>query len=135
MPEPKRETFQYAIVRVVPRVERGERMNAGVILYCQPRGFLAAVVELDATRLRALDAEASATAVRDQLDAIVRVAAADPSAGAVASMSASERFGWLVAPSSTIIQASEVHTGLTLDPRVTLEALFGEMVGPCGPAD
>ncbi len=110
-------------------------MNAGVVLYCQPRGFLAALVELDATRLRALDAEASATAVRDQLDAIVRVAAADPSAGAVASMSASERFGWLVAPSSTVIQASEVHTGLTLDPRVTLEALFGELVGPCRPAD
>jgi hypothetical protein len=128
MHAPEREPFQYAVVRVVPRVERGERINAGVILYCKPRGFLAAAVALDESRLRALDAEASAAGVRDQLNAIVRVAAGDPAAGPIATMVASERFGWLVAPSSTVIQASEVHTGLTADPSGTLEALFRELV-------
>jgi hypothetical protein len=129
MPAPEREPFQYAVVRVVPRVERGERINAGVILYCKARDFLAAAVALDESRLRALDAEASASGVRDQLNAIVRVAAGDHAAGPIATMAASERFGWLVAPSSTVIQASEVHTGLTADPSGTLDALFRELVG------
>jgi hypothetical protein len=130
VPDPKRDPFSYAIVRVVPRVERGEQINAGVILYCRQRDFLAGLVALDDSRLRALDADVSAQEVREHLDAIVRVAKGDPAAGSIASMPSSERFGWLVAPSSTIIQTSEVHTGLTADPPKTLEALFRELVSP-----
>lgn len=131
-PAGRREPFQYAIVRVVPRVERGERMNVGVILYCKPHGFLEAAVGLDESRLRALDADASVHDLRDHLEAIVRVAAGDPTAGPIASLPASERFGWLVAPSSTVIQMSEVHTGLAEDPGGTLGALFNELVNPVG---
>jgi hypothetical protein len=131
-PAGRRDPFQYAIVRVVPRVERGERINVGVILYCGQRHFLAAAVGLDESRLRALDGEASAQDLRDQLEAIVRVAAGDPTAGPIASMAPSERFGWLVAPSSTVIQASEVHTGLSEDPGKTLGTLFKELVNPVG---
>jgi hypothetical protein len=128
LPDPKRDPFSYAIVRVVPRVERGEQINAGVILYCRQREFLAALVALDDSRLRALDAETSAQEVRAHLDAIARVAEGDPAAGAIASMPQSERFGWLVAPSSTVIEAPPVLTGLTADPVSTLETLFRELV-------
>lgn len=128
MPEPARSPFTYAIVRVVPRVDRGERINAGVILYCRQRDFLAALVELDEARLAALDPTVSAAQVREHLDAIVRVAAGDPTAGPIAALPASERFGWLVAPSSTIIQTSDAHTGLSADPRRTLASLFAELV-------
>ncbi len=130
MSDPKRDPFSYAIVRIVPRVERGEQINAGVILYCRQRDFLAGLVALDDSRLRALDADVSAQEVREHLNAIVRVAEGDPAAGPIAAMPSSERFGWLVAPSSTVIQTSEVHTGLTADPATTLEALFRELVSP-----
>ncbi|MGO9976516.1 MAG: DUF3037 domain-containing protein [Solirubrobacteraceae bacterium] len=128
MPDPERDPFAYAIVRVVPRIERGERINAGVIVYCRQRDFLAARVALDEARLAALDPGASATEVRAHLDAIVRIAAGERYAGPIAALPASERFGWLVAPSSTIIQTSEVHTGLTADPHRTLDTLFNELV-------
>ena len=130
MPDPARSAFSYAVVRVVPRVERGERINAGVILFCRQRDFLAALVELDDARLAALATDVLASDVRAHLGALARVAAGDPAAGPIAAMPASERFGWLTAPSSTIIQSSEVHTGLSADPRNTLEALFRELVAP-----
>jgi hypothetical protein len=126
--DPVRSPFAYAIVRVVPRIERGERINAGVIVYCRQRDFLAALVALDEARLAALDPAVSAPEVRAHLDAIVRIAAGDSGAGPIAALPASERFGWLVAPSSTIIQTSGAHTGLTADPRRTLENLFVELV-------
>jgi hypothetical protein len=130
VPDPKRDPFSYAIVRVVPRVERGEQINAGVILFCRQRDFLAGLVALDEARLRALDADVSVQQIRESLEAILRVAEGDPAAGPIASLPSSERFGWLVAPSSTVIQTSEVHTGLTADPRKTLDSLFGELVEP-----
>ena len=129
MPESARSPFAYAILRVVPRVERGERFNAGVVLFCRQRGFLGAEVRLDERRLAALAPDARADEVRAHLEALVNVAAGEPQAGAIAELPPSERFGWLVAPSSTIIQPSEVHTGLTDDPRKTLDALFDELVG------
>lgn len=129
MPEPPRE-FQYAIVRVVPHVERGERLNAGVILFCRQRGFLAARVELDAARLAALAPGLDPELVGSHLDALVRVAAGEGDAGRVAALDRSERFHWLVAPSSTIIQPSSVHTGLTDDPAAELDRLFAELVAP-----
>jgi hypothetical protein len=127
MPERPR-AFQYAILRVVPHVERGERFNAGVILFCRQRSFLAARTELDEKRLAALDPDLDAQLVRAHLDALVRVAAGEPDAGRVAALDQSERFHWLVAPSSTIIQPSEVHTGLTADPAKELSRLFDELV-------
>jgi Protein of unknown function (DUF3037) len=121
--------FSYAIVRVVPSVERGEGFNAGVILFCRQRDFLAARVALDERRLSALAPGFSPEIVRPQLQAIVRVAAGDPQAGPIAALPPSERFGWLVAPASTIIQPSPVHTGLCDDPAATLDELFAELVG------
>jgi hypothetical protein len=120
--------FQYAIVRVVPHVERGECVNAGVVLFCRPRRFLAARVELDDERVRALAPDADLDAVRGHLDALTRIAAGDPHAGPIASLPESERFHWLVAPSSTIIQCSAVHTGLSDDPAGELERLMERLV-------
>jgi Protein of unknown function (DUF3037) len=120
--------FQYSIVRVVPHVERGECVNAGVVLFCREKNFLAARVELDEARVRALAPDADIDAVRGHLDAICRIAAGDPAAGAIAALPQSERFHWLVAPSSTIIQCSPVHTGLSEDPGGELERLLERMV-------
>jgi Protein of unknown function (DUF3037) len=128
VPEPERRPFSYAILRVVPRVERGERLNAGVVLFCRQRDFLGIRVALDDARLLALAPDASAADVRSHLDALVRVAEGHPEGGPIAAMPASERFGWLVAPSSTIVQPSEVHTGVSEDPRATLDELFAELV-------
>jgi len=120
--------FQYGIVRVVPRVERGECVNAGVVLFCRPLRFLAARVALDEERLRALAPDIDLHAVRGHLDALCRIAAGDETAGPIAALPASERFHWLVAPSSTIIQCSPVHTGLTDDPEADLERLVAQLV-------
>jgi hypothetical protein len=128
VPAVSRKPFAYAILRVVPRVERGERMNAGVVLYCRQRDFLGARVKLDERRLEALAPGLAVDDLRGQLEALVRVAAGEAAAGPIAALPASERFGWLVAPSSTIIQPSDVHTGLSEDPAETLLALFAELV-------
>jgi hypothetical protein len=128
--EPEPDQFAYAILRVVPRVERGEQLNAGVVLFCRRRNFLAARVELDELRLAALAPDVDPERVRAHLDALARIAAGDPAGGAVAALEPSERFGWLVAPSSTIVQPSPVHTGVCDDPEVVLERLFAELVAP-----
>ena len=104
MPERRADPFAYAILRVVPRVERGECFNAGVVLFCRQRDFLGAIVALDLVRLRALAPELPESDVRAHLDAVVKVAEGDPLAGPMAALPASERFGWLVAPSSTVLQ-------------------------------
>jgi hypothetical protein len=122
--------FAYAILRVVPRVERGEQLNAGVVLFCRRRGFLAAAVDLDERRLAALAPGLDPAVVRAHLDALVRIAAGDPAGGSVAALEPSERFGWLVAPSSTIIQPSPVHTGICDDPQAMLDRLLDELVAP-----
>jgi Protein of unknown function (DUF3037) len=125
---PARSAFQYAILRVVPSVERGERLNAGVALLCPERKFVGARVALDEARLAALAPGLDVAAVRDALDALVAVADGDPAAGPLARLSPSERFGWLAAPSSTAIQPSAIHTGLCEDPTQTLEHLFATLV-------
>ncbi len=122
--------FQYVVLRVVPRVERGECFNAGVVVFCRTKGYLAARVELDEQRLRALDPDADIALLRNHLDALVRIAEGDRSAGAMAVLDASDRFGWLAAPSSTVIQCSPIHTGLSSDPAETLERLFIALVRP-----
>jgi hypothetical protein len=124
-----RNDFQYMILRVVPRVERGERMNVGVVLYCPQRRFIAARIELDESRLAALDPTLDPGAVRLHLGAIAAVVAGDAAGGGtLAELPSSDRFGWVAAPSSTIIQPSEVHTGLTENPEQTLARLFDSLV-------
>jgi hypothetical protein len=120
--------FQYALLRVVPRIERGEQINAGIVLFARRRGFLAARVLLDEERLAAIAPAADAAPLARQLEAIARVAAGDPAAGPIAQLPQSERFSWIVAPSSTAIQPSAVHMGLCDDPEGKLERLFEELV-------
>jgi hypothetical protein len=127
---PERKAFQYAILRVVPSIERGERLNGGVALLCPERRFLGIRVALDEERLRALAPSVDPAAIRAALEAIVAVAEGDSSAGPLASLSPSERFGWLAAPSSTVIQPSAIHTGLCDDPVETLDHLFASLVLP-----
>jgi hypothetical protein len=120
--------FQYAVVRVVPRVERGESLNAGVIVLCRTQRFLAARVGLDPSRLGALAPDMDPATIETHLAAIERIARGDPDAGPIAALGQGERFHWLVAPSSTVIQPSEVHTGLCDDPAVELDHLFEQLV-------
>jgi hypothetical protein len=123
-----RHAFQYAVIRVVPRVERGESLNAGVILLCRPKRFLAARVGLDGARLRALAPDVDPATIETHLAAIERIADGDRTAGPIAALGQGERFHWLVAPSSTVIQPSEVHTGVCDDPAEELDHLFEELV-------
>lgn len=128
MPGARRSPYLYAIVRVVPSIERGESLNAGVVLLCRSRRFLAARTSLDDARLAALAPGCDAAAVRPHLAAIEAIAAGDEAAGPMARKTMAERFHWLVAPSSTIIQPSAVHTGLTADPAAELDHLVATLV-------
>jgi hypothetical protein len=121
-------TYDYAIVRVVPHVERGEFVNAGVIVACAVHGFLKALVELDETRLRALDATADLESIRTALQAIPVVCAGGAAAGPIGRLSLRERFDWLVAPRSTSIQVSPVHVGRSADLEGELQRLMDKMV-------
>lgn len=122
-----RAPFEYAVLRVVPRIERGESINAGVLVYCRDRDFLGARVQLDADRLQALDPAADVAAIRAALDA-----AADTCAGHGDGPAAAEqigrRFRWLTAPRSTVVQPGPVHTGLTADPAAELDRLLAVLV-------
>jgi hypothetical protein len=109
-------------------VPRGEFINAGVVLYARQHGFLAARVALDEQKLAAISPQADLAAVREHLAAIVRIADGDSGAGPIAALDQSERFGWLVAPASTIIQTSPVHTGLCDDPQRAIDELFEDLV-------
>jgi hypothetical protein len=129
VPAPPQSSFEYAVIRVVPRVEREEFINAGVLVYCLSRGFLAARVQLDEGRLGALCPEADTAAVRTHLEAIPLICSGDPAAGGpIAALPLRERFQWLVAPRSTMIQVSAVHTGLCDSPETVLERLFEGLV-------
>ena len=121
--------FDYTVVRVVPRVEQGEFLNAGVILLCRERRFLAGRVRLDRARLAALAPEVDVAAVQAHLDLIPRICAGGPQAGPLADMSPAERFRWLSAPHSTVIQVSAVHCGLCSDPQTALDELAKKILG------
>ena len=110
-------------------------MNVGIVLLCRPRRFLGARVALDEARLRALDPSCDPADVWPHLEAIERIATGDPAGGPIAALSQAERYHWLVAPSSTIIQPAEAHTGLTADPAATLEHLFATLVLAPQPSD
>ena len=128
MPVTPRNAFQYAIVRVLPHVERGECLNVGVILLCRTRRYLGARITLNEGRLAAFAPDLDPATIRPHLDAIERVAAGDPAAGPIARLGQAEWFHWLVAPSSTIIQPSEVHSGLCDDPVAELDHLVATLV-------
>ena len=121
-------TYDYAIIRVAPRVERGEMINVGVILSCPDVWFLEARIEIDPERLRALDASLDIDAVRDILSTIPVICAGGAEAGPVGALPQRNRFHWLVSPRSTVVQTSPVHTGRTSDPAATLEHLLDTMV-------
>lgn len=123
-------TYDYAVVRVVPHVDRGEFINAGVIVACASKGFLKARIELDEARLRALDPAADVVSLQTALAAIPATCAGGAGAGPIGRLSVRERFDWLVAPRSTSIQVSPVHAGRAFDLDEALQCLMDRMVGP-----
>ena len=118
------DTFSYAVVRLVPALERGERINVGVVVFCRPKGFLQARTALDEARARALWPDVDVEAVTQHLKGLERIAAGDPEAGPIAKLDLTGRFHWLAAPSSTIVQPSEVHTGICDDLDAQVERLL-----------
>lgn len=122
-----RQVFEYAVLRVVPRVERGECLNAGVLLYCRQLDYLAARSELDVTRLSALDPHADVNAIARSLQATTDACAAAMAGGRD---ERGQHFRWLTAPRSTVIQPGPVHTGLTADPVAEHERLLAALVRP-----
>ncbi len=122
--------YDYAVFRVVPRVEREEFVNVGVIVSCPARNFLEARVELDEQRLTALDSTLDVESIRAHLATIPAICAGGEQAGPIGQLSKRERFHWLVAPRSTTIQTSPVHTGWCEDPNEVLEHLLNTMVRP-----
>jgi Protein of unknown function (DUF3037) len=123
-------SFDYALVRVVPRVERGELINAGVIVSCPTQGYLAARIALDPARLAALSPSTDADEIAAALALIPLIAAGDPRGGPIAALPRGERFHWLVAPRSAVVQTSPVHTGLCDQPSAALDQLLERLVRP-----
>jgi hypothetical protein len=126
-------SYDYAIIRVVPRVEREEFVNAGVIVSCPALEYLAARIELDEARLLALDPTVDLESVRENLASIPAICSGGNGSGPIGRLTPRERFHWLVAPRSTIIQTSSVHTGRSDEPSVVLERLLQKMVRPRTP--
>lgn len=127
---PERHGFEYAVVRIVPRIEREEFINAGVVLFSRAADFLGCQIALDERRLRALDGAGAVdvSAVTAHLQGMCDVCAGAPTGGPIARLPASERFHWLVAPRSTVIQVSPVHAGVSDDPAATLRELYRTLV-------
>ncbi|MEV1067607.1 DUF3037 domain-containing protein [Streptomyces sp. NPDC050263] len=123
-----RDVFEYALLRVVPRVERGECINAGVLVYCRGREYVGARTHLDEAKLLALDPEADVAGVRAALRAVEGVCAGGAAAGQAVHDDAGRRFRWLIAPRSTVVQPGPVHTGLTTDPAAETERLLQLLV-------
>lgn len=121
-------SYDYAIVRLVPRVERQEFINIGVIVSCPEKNFLAARIEIDSVRLQAFDASLDLEAIRRHTDSLIAICRGGPDAGAIGKLSQRERFHWLTAPRSTIIQLSPAHAGQCGQPEAVLEHLLKTMV-------
>ncbi|MGN6676160.1 MAG: DUF3037 domain-containing protein [Streptosporangiaceae bacterium] len=124
----ERHGFEYAVLRVVPRVDRGEMVNAGVLLYCRPLRFLAARVALDSERVLALDPAADLDGIERALAAVVQICEQQPGAGSAGLQDIGRRFRWLTAPRSTVVQPGPVHTGLTSDPAAEADRLLAALV-------
>lgn len=127
MAEP-RSAFSYAVIRVVPDIEREEFVNAGLILFCRPLRWLAARTALDEAALRGLRADCDVAGIREQLRLVERIAGGEDGAGPVAALDQSQRFHWLTTPRSTVVQPGPIHAGVTDDPAATFEHLFARLV-------
>jgi hypothetical protein len=125
---PEQHTYDYAIIRVVPRVERGEFVNVGVIVWCAPLRYLKAKLLVDEKKVRALDPKTDIDAIQAGVAAILATCKGGPEAGDLGKLSLSERCNWLIAPRSTILQTSPVHIGRASDLDKALEKIFDEMV-------
>ena len=128
MTEPRAHVFEYALLRVVPRVDRGEAINAGVLLYCRQLGYLGARVHLDPERLRALDPAADVEAIQQALQSTADICGGSPGAGRAGGEEIGRRFRWLTAPRSTVVQPGPVHTGITTDPEADADRLLQTLV-------
>ena len=126
---PDLHSFDYTMIRVVPRPDRGEFVNVGVILFCREADFLGACIETDWGPIMALCPEIDREEITRQLEHLQRVVAGNPDGGPIAQLSPSKRFHWLSGPRSTVIQVSPMHSGLCRDPEETLERLFRSVVG------
>jgi DUF3037 family protein len=120
--------FEYAVIRIVPRVEREEFINAGVILFCKRPEFLGVLVQLDESKLKSICAESDVACLQASLEALQKIARADYDGGPIARLDAPGRFRWLTATRSTMLQSSKVHPGLSSDPADTLITLFQKLV-------
>lgn len=120
--------FEYAIIRIVPRVEREEFLNIGIIIFCKKTGFLQTKYNLDEQRLQSLYVSLDVNEVKDHVEAFKQIAVGNGSAGPIAALDAASRFRWLTAKRSTIVQTSAVHPGLSADIDITLERLFNQLV-------
>ena len=120
--------YEYAVIRVLPRVDREEFLNVGVLLYCQSQKFLRAACSVDQTRLRAFAADVKPEVLQEHLAAVERICCGGNEAGPIGKLSIGERFRWLTAPRSTVVQTSPVHTGLTDNAEATLSALVEKLV-------
>jgi len=121
-------SYDYAVIRVIPNLERGECINAGIVLYCRTMRYLVALVHLDETRLRSLDARVDIASLNEQLTLYADIARAAQHAGPIALLPHAERFHWLIAPRSTILAAGSVHCGLSADPEAQANILFRRLV-------
>lgn len=124
----ERDVFEYALLRVVPRIERGECINAGVLVYCRAQSYVGVRTHLDEAKLLSIDPDADLVGVRAALRAVERICAGDEAAGQAARDDAGRRFRWLIAPRSTVVQPGPVHTGLTTDPAAETDRLLGLLV-------
>ena len=122
------ESFDYAIIRVVPRVEREEFLNVGAVVFCRTKKYLAAKVEIDEKRLLAFYPEIDVEMIRSHLEMIPKICEGGDAAGPIGQLSQSERFNWIVAPKSTMVQCSPVHSGVCAEPANQLDRLVEEMV-------
>ena len=125
---PATDSFDYAIIRLVPRVERGEFINVGVVLFCRTRRFLGLRTNLNKSRLQALAPDCDPAEIQTHLDLLACIAAGTPDSGPIGQLSQAERFHWLVSPRSTVIQPSPVHCGLCHNPQAALDRLFEQLV-------
>lgn len=125
---PEKHLFEYAVIRVVPRVEREEFLNIGVVLYCRDKKFLQMRCKLDEPRLMALCCDVDVDELRAHMNAFERICLGSADGGPIAKLDAASRFRWLTASRSTVVQASKVHPGLCDDPEVKLEKLYHQLV-------
>jgi hypothetical protein len=126
---PAQHSFEYAVIRVVPKVEREEFMNVGVIVYCQSLSFLDALFTMDETRLHALSPSMEMDEIKEHLAAFCNICKGGPAGGPIGKLDPGSRFRWLTATRSTVLQCSRVHPGLTTDPEMTLNSLHSRLVG------